>query len=37
MGKKKIKETPQYQIYLEVLEALRQGGYEIKEKNVWYI
>ena len=29
-----IKETPQYQIYLEVLEAVKRGGYEI-DKNGW--
>ena len=30
-----IKETPQYQIYLEVLEALRQNGYDIVGRNSW--
>jgi len=34
-GKKSIEKTPQYQIYLEVLEALKQAGYQIKEVNVW--
>jgi len=29
-----IKETPQYQLYLEVLEAVKQGGYEI-EMDSW--
>ena len=31
--KKKFLETPQYQIYLKALEALKQSGYEIKETN----
>ena len=32
MANNKIMETPQYQIYLKVLEALKQGGYEIEGK-----
>jgi hypothetical protein len=28
-----IKETPQYQLYLEVLEAVKRGGYEIERCN----
>ena len=35
MANNKIKETPQYQIYLEVLEALKQAGYHIEERNAW--
>jgi len=30
-----IKETPQYQLYLEALEALKQRGYDIVKKNSW--
>ena len=32
-SKHKIMDTPQYQIYLHALEALKNGGYEIKESN----
>ena len=31
----KITDTPQYQIYLETLEAVKQGGYEIDKRNSW--
>jgi len=34
-SKKKIMESPQYQIYLEALEAVKSGGYEIEKKNSW--
>lgn len=30
-----IKKTPQYLIYLRVLDAVKRGGYEIRTKNKW--
>ena len=34
-SKKKFMASPQYQIYLEVLEAVKSGGYEIAKSSSW--
>ena len=34
-NKKKFMASPQYQIYLEVLEAVKSGGYEIQKTSSW--
>jgi len=34
-SKKKFMASPQYQIYLEVLEAVKSGGYEISKNSSW--